>query len=146
MTQFDTILSIFDDWYDAGKDPISWEDGMDIILEKTGAGLETKYTLTPAPVSKPVPPSAKSLLTDIDVFIKAKCEENLQKAIGALTALTGGTISGSSIANQLTSQTGSQEQTMKTIEQKPSAEAEVETDVTRNRGTGNSRTCKRGNY
>lgn len=63
--------------------------GIDIIITRTGAGLDTKYTVMPAAKSQPVSKKALAELTNLDEFV---AQENPAGETKALTAV--GTIVG----------------------------------------------------
>lgn len=65
------------------------QEGIDVIITRTGAGLDTKYTVMPAAKSNPVPVSIMSSLTNLDEFVS---QENPAGETKALTAV--GTIIG----------------------------------------------------
>lgn len=63
--------------------------GKDIIITRTGTGLDTKYTVMPAANNAPVPPKALTELVNLDEFV---AQENPAGETKALTAV--GTIIG----------------------------------------------------
>lgn len=72
--------------------------GMDFIIERTGKGLNTKYTVMPAPKSKPVPKDALDKLVDLKAYIEKEFfrgeETKAIKAIATFSGVAVGAIAG----------------------------------------------------
>lgn len=80
--QADEIYGIMED-YGNIHDP---EKGIDIVVERTGAGFDTKYSVRPLPESKskPVPAKVMSELEDLNAYVNQISELKEKKALAAL--------------------------------------------------------------
>jgi hypothetical protein len=85
------IETFIDEGGAAEDEVLSLSDGIDIIIEKTGRGMDTRYSVMPAPgKSAPVDPSVVEKVNDLPEFIRSRYfrgEE--QKALSAIEAVTG---------------------------------------------------------
>jgi len=84
---FDSYLqaaSEYDDLLDA-------EVGQDVIIDRSGTGLNTKYSMTvrPASKSKPVDKSVLMTMHNLDEFVQLDGESKKQKALEAIQVATG---------------------------------------------------------
>jgi hypothetical protein len=79
------IIAIFDEWPNM-LDPAT---GNDIIIEKSGAGLDTTYAVQVAGSSKPVPPDALTKLVDLDAYVQQESEQAAQRALASLRSVAG---------------------------------------------------------
>jgi len=100
-TTFNQFLAIIQEW---GGEVLDLENGKDIVIEKSGKGLETKYGIQIAAKSKPVPKEVMSKVANLDEYVAQESEEQQRRAIANLNAVAGllsaapsaGTSSGSS--------------------------------------------------
>lgn len=83
---FDEFLKIIDEW---GESVLSLDKGMDIVIERTGKGLQTKYSVTPGAKSEPVDPAVMKKITNLDEFVAQESEEQAKRALANLSAVTG---------------------------------------------------------
>lgn len=88
-TQWDTILGGMEVLLDGGDDPLSLTDGFDLIVERSGTGMQTKYTFTFARRPSSVDESVMENINNIDAFIRSKFAET-DRAINALKSITQG--------------------------------------------------------
>lgn len=66
------------------------EGGVDIIITRTGAGLNTEYGVQPAlKGSKPVEASVLEKLHNLDEYVAQEYEQGLSKALNALSSVSG---------------------------------------------------------
>lgn len=79
------IISLFDEWPNL-LDP---NTGCDIIIEKSGAGKDTRYGVQVAGGSKPVPAEALTKLNNLDDFVKQESEAAAQRALTQVRAIAG---------------------------------------------------------
>jgi hypothetical protein len=79
------IISLFDEWPDL-LHPLR---GNDIIIEKSGTGMETRYGVQVAGSSKPVPIPALGKIANLDKFVAAEQEEAFRKALTSVSSITG---------------------------------------------------------
>ena len=74
-----------------GAYPMDLEDGVDVIIRKTGSGFNTTYAVEfPNPIqSAPVNPSVLDQLVDLDAYVEAwrHTAEDEVKAVNAINAL-----------------------------------------------------------
>lgn len=82
------------------------KDGLDLIINREGSGLDTKYTVMPAAKHKPVDKSVMANLFDLDAVVKQENEtklnlalDNLSKASGVLPAPSRGGSSRASLVD-----------------------------------------------
>jgi len=89
-TTFTQVLSIAEEYLGSDVDPFDFDAGMDLIITRTGSGMDSEYTVTTTPVSKPVSKEARGKLIDLDAFIKSnffRGEEG--KALRAIASFMG---------------------------------------------------------
>lgn len=90
-TTFGKYLDLLEIHADAGVDITSQTEGLDIIITRSGKGLQTEYDVAAAPgVSKPVTSEQMQGAQDLVAFIEAnyfRGEE--QKALNAISSITG---------------------------------------------------------
>jgi hypothetical protein len=79
------IISLFDEWPNM-LDPMS---GNDIIIEKSGAGLDTAYGVSVAGSSRPVPPEVLTKLNDLDAYVMQENEQAQMRALASVRAVAG---------------------------------------------------------
>jgi len=79
------IISLFDEWPNM-LDP---NTGNDIIVEKSGTGLDTAYSVQIAGASKPVPPEALAKLCDLDAYVMQENEQAQQRALASVRSVAG---------------------------------------------------------
>lgn len=65
------------------------ETGIDIVINREGSGLETKYSVLPAAKSGPVPADALTQLTDLDQFVAQENPAGQSKALTAVGNIIG---------------------------------------------------------
>lgn len=82
---FDQIVSIVEEYGDI----TALDKGFDLIIERTGTGLETAYTVVPAAKSNPVDPSVMGNLHDIDAICNQFSEAGEARALTAVAKLLG---------------------------------------------------------
>tara|TARA_R110000851_G_C13102760_1_gene569364 strand:- start:98697 stop:99818 length:1122 start_codon:yes stop_codon:yes gene_type:complete len=68
---------------------VSITEGTDIVITRTGTGLNTEYSVMPAAKSKPVAKAILEKLHDLDDYIKQEFDEGFTKAIGAVSTVSG---------------------------------------------------------
>lgn len=77
---FKQVLEIIETYGDI-TDP---KAGFDVIVNREGRGLNTKYSVMPAPTSEPVPAAALNALHNLDDYVKQEWEEGKQKALASV--------------------------------------------------------------
>ena len=83
---FNQFLGIVQEW---GADVLDLKEGKDIIIEKTGKGLETKYNLQIAAKSAPVDPGVMKSVANLDEYVAQESVEQQRRAIANLNAIAG---------------------------------------------------------
>ncbi len=88
---FDGILSQFEAWTEADEDYdlASLENGHVFKCEKTGSGLDTKYTFTVTPKKAKLNPAILDKVIDLDAWIASQFEGLETKALEFLGRLNG---------------------------------------------------------
>lgn len=71
------------------QDITDLDDGIDIVISREGKGLNTKYSVMPAPKSAAVDKSVMSKLHNLDDYVAQEHEEAKQRALGAVTDTAG---------------------------------------------------------
>lgn len=84
-TVFDAIMNMVGMYGEAFFDPAR---GVDLIIDKSGKDLGTKYQVFPSPQSKPYDPSVLSNLPNLDEFVRQE-EEARVRALTAVSATAG---------------------------------------------------------
>lgn len=93
---FAQVLNIMEEWGDI----TSLDEGIDIVIERSGKGINTEYNVQPAAKSKPVPASVLDKLYNLDEYVQQEFDAGKNKALAALSAVAGNT---GSVAGLLTS-------------------------------------------
>lgn len=99
-TLFGQIIDIFEQW--GGESCWSTDAGMDLIFNRTGTGMNTRYTVQPAPPNrneKAIPAGVLDKATDLDEWAKQEYDAGLQKAITAVNTTVGLLPSSSAASN-----------------------------------------------
>jgi hypothetical protein len=84
-TAFNQILSIMEEW----ENMLDPTNGNDIVIERTGQGVNTKYSVTIAGKSNPVPAEALKKIVNLDEFVAKESEDQLRRTLLAISAATG---------------------------------------------------------
>ena len=83
---FNEILNIITEW---GDEVLDLDAGKDIIIERVGKGLSTKYSVQIAAKSKPVDASVMSRVANLDEYVQQESEEQARRAIANVSAIAG---------------------------------------------------------
>lgn len=109
-TTFGQMMNQIEEYSGHDIDILSFTDGRDFIVERIGKGLDTKYTVMLAPVSKPVPKDIVGKLVDLKAHIEREFfrgdEPKALRAIGALTGVDTSRMLGVSRPSLLTGPAG----------------------------------------
>lgn len=87
-TAFEAVCALIGEWGDI-TDP---HTGRDIVITRSGTGLDTKYTVQPAAVTKPVPAAALTQLVNLDEFVAQENPAGEVKALTAVASIIGVTL------------------------------------------------------
>lgn len=85
-TVFTGILGLIEEW---GVDMIDLDKGTDIIVNREGTGLLTKYTVQVAAKSNPVPASVMKKIENLDEFVAQESAAVAQKALASVSQVAG---------------------------------------------------------
>lgn len=89
-TTWAAIINIIEQYGDEDIDALDYKDGIDIVVTRSGTGLDTEYTVNAAPKSIPVDPSINERLPDLDAFIKSNFFRGDEpKALNAIASVSG---------------------------------------------------------
>jgi len=83
---FAEYLNIVSEW---GVEVLDLKGGMDIIIERTGKGLQTKYSVQPASKSQDVDPGVMKRIVNLDEYVAQESEEQSRRALANLNAVAG---------------------------------------------------------
>lgn len=75
--------------------------GTEIVITRTGTGLNTEYSVMPAAKSPDVDPAVMAKLHNLDDYVKQEYDEGLTKAIGAVSTVSGVLPAPDSVADSL---------------------------------------------
>jgi hypothetical protein len=84
-TTFEKVLDVMSE-YDDMLDP---KVGSDIIINRTGAGLNTEYSVVVGRNSKPVPAAALKALPNLDEYVAQEYDEGRNKALSQVAQVSG---------------------------------------------------------
>lgn len=84
-TSFEKILELMEEHGNV----TDLEDGVDIVITRTGKGLKTEYTIMTAAKSKPVDKSVLKNVHDLSAYVQQEWDEGLNKAISAVSSVSG---------------------------------------------------------
>ncbi len=85
---FDTMVEQIGAFLDDDLNMLDPATGQDFIVNKTGTGLDTEYSVSVAPKATAVTYD-QSAVTDLRAYVDQESEQGLLKATGAVTAVTG---------------------------------------------------------
>lgn len=88
-TTFTAILSIIEEYADEFGDVLDLNTGMDFVIERTGKGLDTKYSVMPAPKSTAVPKGVMDKVIDLADFVEKEYFGKETKALNAISEISG---------------------------------------------------------
>lgn len=93
-TTFEKILDRIEDAIDEAKeegvegyDPLSLKDGIDVVINKTGAGLNTKYDVA-SRKGKPVDKAVLADLHDLDKYVAQDAADSRNRAISVVKVVS----------------------------------------------------------
>ncbi|CAB4121717.1 hypothetical protein UFOVP26_5 [uncultured Caudovirales phage] len=86
---FEKVLEIMETWATDGTDMLSLDEGMDILITRTGKGLQTEYTVQPAPKSAKVSTETLRSLHDLDAYVAQESVDERNRALTAVHAVVG---------------------------------------------------------
>lgn len=88
---FNGILAIAENYLeDHGINILDLKEGYDLVIAKSGSGLETKYSVTPSPKPRAIDPAVISKARNLEEYAKQEYDLGLQKALTSLGQAMGG--------------------------------------------------------
>lgn len=88
-TVFAQVVTIMQEWEEAGESVLDLEKGKDFLVSRTGTGLKTKYTVQVAAKAAPLPAGAMSMLNNLDEYVQQESEAQQQRAMLAVRSVSG---------------------------------------------------------
>jgi hypothetical protein len=89
-TLFAAIIDIAQEWEEAGETIFgAGNEGKDIIIQREGTGMNTKYTAQIAAKSQVVPADVLTKLHDLDAYVQQESHEQQLRALNSVRAVTG---------------------------------------------------------
>jgi hypothetical protein len=92
-TTYEKVMDLIDQWMDEEFGEIDLLDlstGRDIIINKTGKGLNTNYDVTVAPKERAVNAEVMKKVVNLDDYVKQEHEESQRKALEAFDHISTG--------------------------------------------------------
>lgn len=83
---FAEVLNIIQEW---GAEVIDLKDGKDIVIERSGKGKLTKYSVNIGAKSAPVNPDVMKKVTNLDEYVAQESEDQAKRALANLSAIAG---------------------------------------------------------
>lgn len=83
---FVQLVSIVEEW---GADVFDSEKGKEIIIERTGKGLLTKYAVSISNKGSPIPAAVYGKLNNLDEYVAQESEEIARKTLSAIRTVAG---------------------------------------------------------
>lgn len=88
-TAFAMVVSIMQEWEEAGESVLDLDKGKDFLITREGTGLKTKYTVQVAAKAAPLPAGAMSMLNNLDEYVQQESEAQQQRAMLAVRSVSG---------------------------------------------------------
>lgn len=88
-TLFEQFIGLMQLYLQDGVNVLDLKEGFDVSIERTGKGLNTKYTLQAVPKSTSIDPSVMDKLQDLDKYVAQENEANRIRAIGEVRKVAG---------------------------------------------------------
>lgn len=82
---FQQILDLMDEWGNV----LDVAEGRDIIINRSGSGINVEYTVQPAAKQTAVPAAVLKNLNDLDVYVREEGEESMRRALLAVNVVSG---------------------------------------------------------
>ncbi|MBE0438111.1 MAG: hypothetical protein IBX56_20210 [Methylomicrobium sp.] len=89
-TTYEKVLDLIDQYAEEGVDLLDVNEGYDVVISRTGKGLNTKYDLNAAVKPSKIPKSVLENLHDLDLYVKQEREADEQKALGFIDKVVTG--------------------------------------------------------
>lgn len=135
---FNKLLSIMQDYMDADHEPLDLEKGVAFVIERSGSGLDTEYSVSAAPKNfGTISTAVLEKRIDLAAYKRAQFDERAKTAIAAISKELGRPLDADAIA-RLTAPVGTKAiEGPKTTTSKPAEKpAVVEADFEETKPTG----------
>ena len=86
---YEDMFKIIEQYWEDGINALDLNDGIDFIIERSGSGIGTRYSVMVAPKSSPVSADVMERLVDLDDYVKQESEQGLAKALAAMSNVSG---------------------------------------------------------
>lgn len=86
---FDNILATAEAFLDDGINVFSPTEGHNFVVEKTGTGMNTEYTVTPSPRASAIHKDAMGKAADLGVWARQEAEADKAKALTSVRVISG---------------------------------------------------------
>ena len=86
---YEDVFKIIEQYWQDGIYALDLEQGVDLIIERTGSGIGTRYSVMVAPKSSPVSKDVMERVTDLDEYVKQESDQGLAKALAAMSNVRG---------------------------------------------------------
>lgn len=111
---FDKVLDLIGEY---GADFLDLKNGVDIVINRTGKGINTEYNVMASAKSQPVDPSVMAKLHNLDEYVQQEYEQGKQKALAALGKVSGNAkLAAAGVAGVLTGPKSAEDDEGTTIE------------------------------
>lgn len=87
-TVFEQIITIAAEWEDAGE-TIFGPNGKDLVVNRTGAGKQTKYSVMVAAKTTAIPAGMADKLHDLDDYVAQESSEAMNRALNSVRSVAG---------------------------------------------------------
>lgn len=89
VSVYEDMFKIIEQYWEDGINALDLENGVDFIIERTGSGIGTRYSVMVAPKSSPVSADVMQRLVDLDEYVKQESDQALAKALAAMSNVSG---------------------------------------------------------
>ncbi|MCG5512782.1 hypothetical protein [Ectothiorhodospira shaposhnikovii] len=86
---FEKILEVMEQYGDEGINILDLKEGVDLVINRTGKGLNTEYSVMAAVKSNPVDPAVLKKLHNLDEYVQQEYKEGETKALSAVATVSG---------------------------------------------------------
>lgn len=88
-TVFESFIGLVKTYQDEGVNILDLATGFDIVVERTGKGLNTKYTVQPVPKSTAVSAEVMTKIQDLDKYVAQENDQNKARALVEFNSIAG---------------------------------------------------------
>lgn len=88
-TVFDNILATAEAFLDDGINVFDAKEGHNFVIEKTGTGMNTEYTVTPSPRASAIETGVVEKIANLTDWARQEAEAEKQKAITSVRVISG---------------------------------------------------------